>query len=494
MDIFSIFRQKPATEPQRKSANTNGKVLAGKRARVSVDTSSNILFGNTVYISSPVNADETWRTLDLDNKTLSRMSPAKLIELMVDLSPEISKAFWDFLRFCNPGWEIEAKTGDEQNAVGQAALEAMISDIDELYGDVNVVINRLFIGAFMRGAFMAELVLDENGREFADLVTPDPYTARFKRVKDPVRGEVWHLGQWQNGVWIDLSEYDTIRYIPVDPLPGIPYGRSLVNSAIFSSLFIIGLLHDLRRVVAQQGYPRIDLSVVMEKLMTAMPADTESDPEKLQEWVNNIVDEISTVYASLEPDDAYVHTDVITVNRPVGTLDTSSLGAADGLIRALERMATRGLKSMPLLMGSNEAVSETHANRQWEIHVAGIKSIQHYCEKLLQRLFQLSLQAQGIQAEVEFKFAELRASEMLRDAQTEAIQITNAKAKYDNGWISQDEASEEITDSAADSPEPHTSSSGGFTGVVVGNGNEGQQSKPLNIPGVVLTQDFNGKS
>jgi hypothetical protein len=453
MDILSIFRQNTPKETPRQKI-TSGRVLAGKRSRATVDTKDTMLFGNALYISSPTDADEAWRTQLLDSKTLDRISPAKLIELMVDVSPEISKAFWDFLRFCNPGWEVEAKTGDEQNAAGQQAIEAMIDKLDELYGDTNVVINRLFTGAFIRGAFMAELVLDENGREFADLATPDPYTARFQRVNDPIRGTIWHLGQWQKGEWVDLSGYETIRYIPVDPLPGVPYGRSLVNPAIFPSLFIVGLLHDLRRVVAQQGYPRIDLEVVLEKLVEAMPADAQNDPEIMQNWVNSIIDEISTVYAALEPDDAYVHTDVIKVNRPIGTIDSSSLGAVDGLLRALERMVTRGLKSMPLLMGSNEAVSETHANRQWEIHVAGIKSLQHYCEKLLQRLFQLALQAQGIQADVEFRFSELRASEMLRDAQTEAIQISNAKAKYDNGWISQDEASEEVTGSAADDQEP----------------------------------------
>lgn len=33
-------------------------------------------------------------------------------------------------------------------------------------------------------------------------------------------------------------------------------------------------------------------------------------------------------------------------------------------IRAIERMLFRALKTMPRLMGSNEATSETHANRQ----------------------------------------------------------------------------------------------------------------------------------
>ena len=104
---------------------------------------------------------------------------------------------------------------------------------------------------------------------------------------------------------------------------------------------------------------------------------------------------------------------------------------------------------MPLLMGSNEAVSETHANRQWEIHVAGIRALQHLAENALQRLLRLALEAQGIQADVVWRFAELRGSEALRDAQTEQLRIANARAKFTAGWISQDEAAQEIVGHAA---------------------------------------------
>ncbi len=62
------------------------------------------------------------------------------------------------------------------------------------------------------------------------------------------------------------------------------------------------------------------------------------------------------------------------------------------------------------MVGINEATSETHANRQWEIHVAGIKSIQHLVEFVFERLGGLALRAQGLAAVVSFKFAELRAA------------------------------------------------------------------------------------
>jgi hypothetical protein len=99
---------------------------------------------------------------------------------------------------------------------------------------------------------------------------------------------------------------------------------------------------------------------------------------------------------------------------------------------------------MPLLMGITDGVSEANANRQWEIHTAGIKSLQHLAEALLEHFFELALQAQGIQANVEFRFAELRAAEELRDQQTLQLKITNYQALVDGGYVDRDEASLEL--------------------------------------------------
>jgi hypothetical protein len=86
--------------------------------------------------------------------------------------------------------------------------------------------------------------------------------------------------------------------------------------------------------------------------------------------------------------------------------------------------------------------------------VAGIKSIQHLVEFVIERLARLGLRARGIPAVVRFRFAELRAAEMMRDAQTESLRINNAARKRDEGWITQDEASTEITGKSAASPQP----------------------------------------
>lgn len=425
---------------ERRGAGERRPPLTGKRVRTTVNDSSDLPFASALFIVPPPDAESDWRTLDLDAATLSTMAPADLIAYLVDLSPEISRALFDFIRMFNSGWEcvVYRPTTEYPERRGQAIVDAFWGQLEALYGSADVPLNRLILAGFLRGAFFAEIVLDDQGRLAVDLATPDPYSARFRKVNDPVRGTIYQLGQYQSKGWVDLTA-PTVAYIPIDPLPNSPYGRSLASPAIFISIFLLGILHDLRRVVQQQGWPRLDLAVEMEKLLEMTPEDITLGSDQFKKWVDAIITEIGDVYGELEPDDAYVHTDVVTVNRPVGTVDSGSLGAVDGLIMALERMITRALKTMPLLMGLQEGGSETHANRQWEIHSAGIKSIQHLLESLLERLLTVMLQAQGIQARVEFKFAELRASEELRDQQTLQLKIRNGQALYDAGIIGQEE-------------------------------------------------------
>jgi hypothetical protein len=294
---------------------------------------------------------------------------------------------------------------------------------------------------FMRGGACSELVFDLNGKDVVDLAVPDPCSLRFEQIKDPVLGTQWRIYQWQQQRKVIL-DVPTFRYIPLQPALGKPFGRPMVSPALFVCLFLMTLLLDLKRVIKQQGYPRLDLSIDFARLREMMPEDIEGDPLRFKEFVDGVVDSVVNYYKNLKPDDAYVHDDTISVNRPVGAVDSSSLGAVDALFKALERMATRALKTMPLMMATTDGVSEANANRQWEIYVAGIKSIQHLIESMMEYHLTFALRAQGLRAHVQWRFAELRAAELLRDAQVQALKTQTAKLQYEQGWISQNEAAQ----------------------------------------------------
>lgn len=389
-------------------------------------------------ILPPADHFGAWRRLDLDRDTWTKADPERLLSILLSISPDVSRAVWDWLRLLNPGHEIIAyKRGAETpDKRAQTVLNAFIARLEANHGSFKALAGRVFMAAVTRGAFFAELVLDETGRVPLDIATPDPALVRFKLVDDPERGQRWVPGQWQDGTFVAFDA-PTVIYMPLDPEMGSPYGRPMIAPSIFPAIFILGVIHDLRRVIAQQGYSRTDIVVKLEALRAAF---TELDDEEFQETVDELIAKIGRDYSRLEPDDAYVHTDPIEVKRADGAVDASAMGGAESVLSGLERMATRALKSMPLLMGFTDGVSEANANRQWEIYVAGVKTVQHHAEALFGRLLTLALQAQGIVANVVVRFAEVRAAEELRDSQTFIAKLKGAELAERLGFFTPDEA------------------------------------------------------
>jgi hypothetical protein len=438
-------------------AHTSARALAGGRA--TTDREGQITGALQVVIPPPSPLDD-WRTLTLDSRTLDRVTPQQLISYLLDLSPDISKGQWDFSRMANAGWEAKAlRTGsDEIDELAQAALDAFLERLKLLYGSADVPINRLFMNALTRGGILSELVLDAAGRQPIDLAVPDAAIVRFRQVDDPERGTIYQAGQQKGFATFVPFDRETISYIPIDPAPGSPYGRPMIAPAIFAGLFILSMLHDLRRVIAQQGYPRPDISIDLEKL--AVPAGIVVGTTAYYTWLGEIGQQIADAYAALEPDSAYVHTSATVLNRPVGTVDADSLGGLGQIIEAIERQLVRALKTAPFMMGMSQSQTETMANRQWEAFLQGIKSVQHLVEAQLERQCTLGLQAQGIVATVQWRFAENRAAEMERDERVKALKIANGREAYRAGFYSQDEASEYAVGKPADVPEPREDASG----------------------------------
>jgi len=413
-------------------------------------------FGGALVVTPPPDYESLWSLQDLDTDNIGTYTVKELVDMMADLSPEISKAIWDFQRLCNPGYEIKVYQLGSEDVIDETAkeyIDGFLYELRRLYGSLDVVIGRLFMGAYLRGAFCAELVLAPGGLA-VDLATPDPYSVRFRKIEDSIRGQIWQPGQVQSSDFVPL-DIPTFKYLPVDPAPASPYGRSLVAPALFSAIFIVSLLHDVKRVVMQQGYRRLDIKLNLDLAMDNYTFDNQGY-SSLAQYIAAAIQQIKNTYAALEPDDAFIHTDMFEIGVPVGTVDSDSIGAIDRIIERLEKMVTRALKTNALVMGTGDNTSESDSNRRWEIHSAGVKSLQHHCENLLESILETSLQAQGMQARVEFRFAELRAAEMFRDEQTRTLRIQNSRAEFEAGYTSQDEASNNAVGHNADVPEPRT--------------------------------------
>jgi hypothetical protein len=403
----------------------------------------------------PGTPEETWRSSLLDSRTLQRMKAEDLMLILPDLSPEVGKAFWDYQRMSNAGFEykvLKADPGSEsEDTPARRVVEDYLEDLNRRYG-LDSLIARQYGQLYLRGGIFAELVLGPDRSTAVDLALPDPISVRYEAKVGP-QGEYWQLGQYQVGVFVPIDR-PTVWYYPIDPLPhGPPYGRPIFSPALFAALFLLAALHDMRRVIAQAGYSQIDFEIVTEVLQKYMPDDVRDDPDKTKAWIAGMMDDLKTYYGQLEPDDALMHTDAIKINRAKGSisLDVQGFGT---LADVLERMCVRALKTVPMAMGITDGVSEANSNRQWDMFMAGVKTVQHIAELTWKQVIETMLRAQGIQARVVWEFAENRSSEELRDAQAEKYKTENAITQELAGYITHEEAARKVTNHGPATPEP----------------------------------------
>ena len=223
------------------------KALTGAGGRVTKDVGKMTAFSNFAAVQDPAQA---WLTLELQRKHLFNLPTSRLVEIAMDLSPLVSKAFSDFLRFCNPGQLLQI-----DNRQGQRVADDFIERLSLLHGDVNSLYDTMFASLFVGGAYFLELVLDTDGRQAIDIAVLDPSRARFRRQDKQPRGQYWQLGQEGENPseFIPMDGNPLIKYVPIDRLPDKPYGRPMVTSGVYSAIFLLGLVQDLRTGDSESG-------------------------------------------------------------------------------------------------------------------------------------------------------------------------------------------------------------------------------------------------
>lgn len=374
----------------------------------------------------------------LDVDAIGRLPLRKIIDIAVNTSPEIDRALWDFLRMAVPGYEIKVFTPGtrEEDERATEYIRNFREYLKWKYGDESVIYRRMLAGAWMRGAMVVEVVMDDLGREAIDIATPDPGLFSFKLIDGD-----WHIGQQQGSDWIPMDR-PTFRHVQIDPRPGRPEGRAPVGSALFPALFLLGLMQDLRRVIANQGYPRLDVSVDAERLAKLFK-ESISSAYDFDAELGSMIGIIRDNLADVGPGDAFVHGSFVEMNAPIGAIGTE-LAAIESIIAGLERMIVRGAKTDILSFAITDGAGESQSNRQWEMKVQSVKALQHPAEILLETAYEMIAQAAGFLVEVEFRFAEIRATEELRDQQTQQIRQTNVLEMLDRGFLTPNEASLEM--------------------------------------------------
>ena len=410
--------------------------------RISRDTRYNT---TNQYATQPFEGVQgSWQTLELHRKNLLNLPTSRLTQIAMDLSPQLNKALWDLTRFGNPGWVMESDTDE-----GQRVLDEFFDRLTTLHGSVDSLFDTMLTSPFLGGAFFQELVLDETGREAVNIAVIDPATAKFRRRDRQPYGQYWELGQELGpGVndWISLQWRPTVKYVGLDTLPDKPRGRPMVTPSVYACIFLLGLIQDLRRIVANQGFNRIDYSINSEELLNLVASggvETEGEDASIAQLITKHIADIKAVINTLDVDTDYVHLDTVAVNHaPSGT--SASMQGVDVLVNMIERWIVDGVKSVPMLLGINTATAETHANRQLDFYMAAIRSIQETLADILMHFLRIVLQVRGKRGAVLFYFLEQNIESRLERVRTDKLAVDNIVNQVNAGILTAAEGKEKI--------------------------------------------------
>ena len=401
--------------PEAIARSRNTRALAGGRVSMQDPLRSQTLY----HVAPPERTRSVFNLKSWTEEELLHLPVDQFMKVVTSISPEVNKAYKDFLRNCNESWYYHV---EPERAT--PVIDDFIARLETKHHDFDVLIDRVFAGIYKGGAAFIELVLNESADMAIDIAVMDPYVARFHRV-----AEEWMLGQWQNGKWVSLQEDPTVMYVPFNAGPNEPFGKSMLESAPLDVVRMLGVMNDFRRVLESQGWARADFEIDSEKLKDFMPPEVIGDVEAEDEFIRDFINGVNQMYSNLKPNEGYGHLDIVKVNMPVGgQMQSSFFGLVDGLMRLYDRRVGRATGSTPIKQHSNENVAETHAREQRKDYRIDISSIQSTTAGMLSTLLGYVLRAEGTKGEVMFYFENTPDPEDVKALEeAEGVKIDNLK-------------------------------------------------------------------
>lgn len=395
----------------------------------------------------------------LGSAQVKAYTPEQLLDILSETNPDISLALWNFKRIAHSGlrFRVYNYNTNNEDKTGLKIVDRFIKSLNKPNVDgytqgngFDNFISQMFLSAFVKGAISAELLLNTN-REPLSIIAVDPSTISFK--SEIVNGIYqWYPYQTQTGVehkpgevWDNCCKrlnYPTFFYIPLDPALNDQYGTSPILPALNIIFFQMQMMIDLETIIHNQGFPRIDISVLEELMIKNSPAQYKSDPIQLQNFLKEQISNIRTYIENMNPDDAFIHFDSVKVDMVeprIASIDIKSI------IAIIDTQVIAAVKSLGTLMGRHLGSTETYADAEISIYVLGIKSVQKLISSLVEQILTLVLRLNGKNdyVVVEFLPIELRSETEL--AQWRQMEINNWLTLRDEGFVTDDEACIKLT-------------------------------------------------
>ncbi|WP_226888898.1 hypothetical protein [Paenibacillus polymyxa] len=175
----------------------------------------------------------------------------------------------------------------------------------------------------------------------------------------------------KNGLANKKIDTPTFIYEEFDPMVDDPYGRTPMLPVLQVVFFHLQVLADLKAVVLNQGYPRLDISMLEEIMLKNMPNNLKSNP-----------------------DDALVHWDSVKVEYLKGG-NSGPMIDIKKLIDIIDTHMATSLKRPLTILSRHQGSTETYSSIDTQIYIKNVESARSVTKRFWQRAFSLSARVKG---------------------------------------------------------------------------------------------------
>lgn len=356
-------------------------------------------------------------------------------------------AVWNFVRLGNQGNEMSFYSpSDKNNRLSdvESKWREFASRINEISNSgLDGLIDQFHYSSFLLGAMGVEVEVTPDRKDIYDVYPVKPQTIEWE-LKTIKGRKKWVPFQYDmhKKVYLDPDNANFF-WVPADPEIGDPRGTLTMSPVLQAIDFQMQILQDLQAVLHHQGYPRNDISIDLERMMTHCPAHIKNDATKLNEWLSSQYNNIVNMMENIAPDSDYVHFDDVKINMNTGANAGRSMDVR-AISELVDTQTLSGLKQMAIFMNRNQGVTESWGTVQFRIFCSGIASCQRGSKRLIEEIARLWLRVNGIQAVPVFKHNTIDWNSEEQRMTVKLLEQEFYAVAQLMGWIDGDVASQEV--------------------------------------------------
>ncbi len=323
---------------------------------------------------------------------------------------------------------------------GSLLAEQIIAQLDTLYdytkgfGDklsFEETLEQSLLETALTGGLGNELVLDK--ARLPERLNVIPYeTLDWKSTK---LGRVPEQQRSQGDPV--LLNYPTIFVSELHRQGNRAYADGMFAAAVNSSFQYNEFLEEMRRAVRRQGHGRMVLQVSQEQVLAALPEEIKSDPKKLQEALDQVLERIRLSLQNLNPEDAIIVYDAVEPELLKGEGEKSDYVP---MMEAMAGQLATAAKSNSSILGIRSNGSQSLSNTESLVYLKIAKAIRRPVETNISRALTLACRLYGADVFVKFKFdpINLRPEDELEAFKT--MKQARIMDQLSEGFITDDEA------------------------------------------------------